>query len=130
MLDNKAALHSQRNFWDTGSEEKPHHSSPWGCFWAGAEEESKAAAVSEALGYQRSDWECKEGEVNPAHKKTAYCSRASVFTYPLELRVDPPHAQGLIPGPRNQLVIFTAWREQKQSETPWKTETVSALCLV
>ena len=28
------------------------------------------AAVSAALGYQRSDWECKEREVNPACQKT------------------------------------------------------------
>lgn len=44
MLHNKAALHSHWNFRDTGSKEKIHHISPWGCFWAGAEEESEAAA--------------------------------------------------------------------------------------
>lgn len=66
------------------------------------------ASVSTALWYQRSDWEGKEGEVNPACKKTIYSPRARAFTYPLQLRVNPPHAQGLIPWPRNQLVIFRA----------------------
>lgn len=65
-----------------------------------------AAAVSAALGYQTSDWEHKEREVNPACKKTVYSSRAKVLTYPLQLRVNPPHPQSLITGPRNQLVVF------------------------
>lgn len=64
------------------------------------------AAVSAARECQRSDWECKEREVNPACKKTVYSSRAKVFTYPLQLRVNPPHPQSLITGPRNQLVVF------------------------
>lgn len=61
-------------------------------------------SMSAALGYQNSDWECKEREVNPACKKTAYS--LEVFTYPLQLRVNPPHPQSLITGPCNQLVVL------------------------
>lgn len=63
-------------------------------------------SASAALGRQRSDWERKEGEVNPACRKTASSLRVQVLTYPLQLRVNPPHPQGLIAGPRNQLVVF------------------------
>lgn len=83
MLDNKAALHSHQNFWDTGSKEKTHHRSPWGCFWAGAEEESEAAAAGFCACSTMIPEECKEGEVNPACKKSVYSSRSRASTYPL-----------------------------------------------
>lgn len=75
------------------------------------------ADMSAALGYQRSDWEYKKREVNPACK-TVYSPRAEVFTYPLQLRVNPPHAQSLITGPRNQLVVFRTYKGQKQFTDP------------
>lgn len=76
--------------------------------------EQQLADMSAALGYHRSYWEYKEREVNPACKKTVYSPRAEVFTYPLQLRVNSPHAQSLITRPCNQLVVFRTYKGQEQ----------------
>lgn len=78
MLDIKAALHSHRKLLRQAQKGRPITGLLGDV--SGPELKRKVrqqlASVSAALSYQRHDWECKEGEVNPACKKTVCVSRA------------------------------------------------------
>lgn len=56
------------------------------------------AAVSAALGFQRSDWECKEGEVKPACKKTVLLFKSQSVHIPSAAESQSATSAGSDPG--------------------------------